>query len=69
MSHPAQKFIFEKHGPMGSIRSCTLCNSRKPFTVFIRKGTGGFVNGNRARGELIQHIKTAHPEQLAGASA
>lgn len=66
MSHPAYQFIKNMSGPMGSIRICTLCKpGPTQFSVFIKKGKGGFVAGNKANGELIQHIRAAHAAALS----
>jgi len=66
MSHPAEKFIITRTGPMGTVRYCTLCKK----TVFLKRAVGwggrgyGMKWGNKARGEMIQHVKAEHPEKL-----
>lgn len=56
-------------GPLAVIRQCLHC---KHFEI-VRKGLPGvgrgygMREGNKARGRIIQHVKTAHPEQYAAA--
>lgn len=74
MSHGAYyKFVKEVEGPMAKIRTCALCLKGKPFSTVVRKGIQGVGRGygmsvgNKARGEMIQHLKTAHPAEFAQA--
>ena len=65
MGHPADKFIKTVRGAFVIVKYCTVsgCN----FSHVRRKGVGrgsGFREGNKARGIMIQHIKTEHPELL-----
>jgi hypothetical protein len=69
MSNPLDKFISTKSGPFGSVRSCLICPQNKPFFIRIPAGQGGFAAGNKARGELIAHIKAAHPDEANDAIA
>jgi hypothetical protein len=69
MSAVYNKFVAEVRGPLGSVRSCRLCPKSKPFCVVLKRGAGGFVGGNKARGAMIQHIKDAHPAEYAAAMA
>jgi hypothetical protein len=72
--NPADKFIKEFNGPSAVVRSCTLCKfalvRRKsaPGTNPLGRGAG-FVLGNKQRGEMIQHIKQAHPAEYEAARA
>jgi hypothetical protein len=55
----------QKKYPSGTIRTCVSCK----FANVVKAGTYpgyrgyGFVAGNKARGEMIQHFKQAHPER------
>lgn len=50
--------------PAATVRTCLLCK----FSNVVRCGTRpgfrgyGMVYGNKARGEMIQHYKAAHPQ-------
>lgn len=54
-------------GPLAVIRTCRLCafyTANKKIYPGQRSPIGrghGFVVGNKARGEMIQHFKAAHP--------
>lgn len=48
---------------MGSVRTCRACGHFE----FIKKGSGGFKEGNKARGRMIQHLKVAHPAKYSAA--
>lgn len=60
-------------GPLCVVRACRCCN----FAITTRKalpgrrtviGRGnGFVVGNKARGDMIQHFKQQHPDAYAKA--
>lgn len=56
-------------GPQAVIRNCLYC---KHFEL-VRKGRPGvgrgygMREGNKARGRIIQHVKAAHPTELAAA--
>jgi len=63
--HWADDFYTYRDGPLAIVRSCNLCR----FFDLVKKapqgsaGRGwGMREGNKQRGRLIQHIKTAHPE-------
>jgi hypothetical protein len=65
MPHWSDPHIKKLETPMGVVRSCRVPGCK--FFVFRRKfyGSGrgeGFREGNKQRGALIQHLKTAHPE-------
>jgi len=68
MTHPAEQFFTRFDGPFAIARGCKLCKHvdvvRKPRAG--QRGRGwGMREGNKQRGRLIQHIKTAHPEVLS----
>lgn len=64
-SHWAQQYIRDVDGPFSHGRFCAVCghlvSRRKPLPGHRGRGYG-FRVGNQLRGEMIQHIKTAHPE-------
>lgn len=66
---PADSLYKTYEGPLAVIRACSCC---KHFEI-VRKGLHGagrgygMREGNKARGRIIQHIKTAHPERYAEA--
>jgi hypothetical protein len=68
MAHPADRFIKATDAPRGIVRACTLCRF-SDLVLKPRPGTAGrgwgMREGNKQRGRLIAHIKTAHPEVLA----
>jgi hypothetical protein len=57
----------EVSGPRAVVRQCQCC---KHFEL-VRKGIPGvgrgygMREGNKARGRIIQHFKTAHPAEYA----
>lgn len=54
-------------GPAAVVRNCKCCKHFELVKKGLR-GAGrsyGFVAGNKARGMMIQHFKTAHPERYA----
>lgn len=61
--------VGEYEGPMAKVRYCKVPGCK--FHVTVRKGLRnvgrgyGMKYGNKARGEIIQHIKTAHPAEVA----
>lgn len=67
---PGPADFFTTHrGPLGVNRVCKLCKHSE-FIVIGNKGAGrgyGMREGNKARGRMIQHIKTAHAAALAKA--
>ena len=63
MGHPAQKFIKTTIGPMGVVKSCTICG----FHHYRPKGYGrgsGMREGNISRGVVLRHINAEHPDHL-----
>lgn len=67
------KMFTKAEGPFAVVRQCRCC---KFFTTVKKtipgtmlagtKGRGfGFVAGDQARGEMIQHFKQAHSEKYA----
>jgi hypothetical protein len=65
MSHWAEEYIKRFDGPMAVVRACTApdCNFRLIRSKRAGSGRGtAFREGNKQRGEMIQHIKTAHPD-------
>jgi hypothetical protein len=65
MSHWADQHYKRYEGPTAVVRACTVPGCG--FTVRRGKTTGGgrgngMREGNKQRGEMIQHIKAAHPE-------
>ncbi len=63
-SHWADWHFTTATGPFATVRACHACK----HTEIIRKGIPGvgrgygFREGNKARGRMIQHIKSKHPE-------
>lgn len=56
--------VREKLGPLAKVRECRLCGFH--IVSFIGQGGGrgaGFRRGNRARGQMIGHLKAAHPTE------
>lgn len=62
---PDERMWKDTHGPLGVLRACLLCM----FHTTVRKGIPGVGRGygmrmgNKARGEMTQHFKTAHAAQ------
>jgi len=57
----------EVSGPLAVLRECTLCKHHTIVKKGIR-GVGrgyGLREGNKARGVMIQHFKTVHPEKYS----
>jgi hypothetical protein len=57
---------------MAVVRCCKVPGCK--FFTKVTKGRGGgrgygMREGNKARGELIQHVKAAHPEAVAALRA
>lgn len=62
----------ETTSALATVRVCLCCPQRHTaHAEIVRKGLPGvgrgygLREGNKARGRMIQHIKTAHPEQYA----
>lgn len=63
--HPAEKFVTTTVGPSAVSRGCKLCKFYHVRKRIPGSGRGaGMREGNKQRGILIQHIKSAHPEVL-----
>lgn len=45
-----------------SLRTCTVCKHAEIYNFTGGHRGAGMVGGNKARGRMIQHIKSAHPE-------
>ncbi len=64
--HWADRYITKIDGPFGIGRSCKLCSfgvtAKKPAAGFRGRGWG-MREGNKLRGQLIQHIKTEHADR------
>lgn len=65
--HPAEKWFRRYDGPFAISAGCLLCKhtdvTKKPPEG--QRGRGwGMREGNKQRGRMIQHVKTAHPEKL-----
>jgi len=60
------KHFYKVSGPLGVNRQCKYCR----FNVFLSTGIEGVGRGygmrygNRARGEMIQHLKATHLEEM-----
>lgn len=69
MFHAAEdKFVTRVVGPLAVVRACNLCK----FTLIRKRRPGvgrgnGMREGNKQRGEIIQHIKATHPAEYAEA--
>lgn len=68
----AEDFIKCTETATAVVRYCTVkgCKHidlrRKPFPGSAPRGRGnGFVEGNKQRGRMIEHVKTAHAAELA----
>ena len=56
---------YSKGGGLSSVYACRWCSRVEIVRVGLR-GVGrgyGFAEGNRARGRIIQHVKSAHPDE------
>lgn len=56
---------YAKRGGLSSVYACRWCSHVETIRLGLR-GVGrgyGFAEGNRARGRLIQHVKSAHPDE------
>lgn len=73
MTHRAyEKYATEFEGPLAVVRGCRLCDfhllRHKAVRGRAAGGRGvGFREGNKQRGAIIQHIKTAHPAEYIAA--
>lgn len=56
-----------KRFPTASVRQCLLCKHSEVYRYTGGHRGAGMVGGNKARGRMIQHIKSAHPEAYAAA--
>jgi hypothetical protein len=68
MTMDAADFLFDHlTGPRASVRVCKVCKHAETVKTGLRNaGRGyGMREGNKARGRMIQHIKSAHPDELA----
>ncbi len=52
-------------GPIASVRQCLLCKHYELYRYTGGHRGAGFVGGNKARGRIIQHIKSSHPVEYA----
>lgn len=50
-------------GPIASVRTCKLCGHFEIYRYTGGHRGAGMVGGNKARGRIIQHLKTAHPAE------
>jgi hypothetical protein len=56
----------EMHSSLAVVRTCTECAFFDVRKLGRGSGRGsGFREGNKQRGRLIQHFKSAHPERYA----
>lgn len=65
--NPAEKFFARINGPLAIVAGCKLCKHVDKVTKprAGERGRGwGFIEGNKQRGRMIQHIKDTHPEAL-----
>jgi ribosomal protein L13E len=69
MAHRDDGMFKVTEGPLAVIRQCLHCKHHE----VVRKGRPGvgrgygMREGNKARGRMIQHVKTAHPAEYAAA--
>ena len=50
---------------LASIRTCTICKHSEVYRYTGGHRGAGMVGGNKARGCMIQHLKTEHPAEYA----
>ena len=61
----ADQFFVRKDMPNGIVGTCKLCKHADVVKKVRNPGRGwGMREGNKQRGRMIQHIKSAHPEKL-----
>lgn len=64
--HWTEKHIKTSRGPLGVVRFCTVKKCK--FYAMVKTGIHGvgrgygMREGNKARGKMIQHVKSEHPE-------
>lgn len=51
---------------MASIRKCNHCGHVEIYRYTGGHRGAGMVGGNKARGRMIQHLKSAHPDKYPG---
>ena len=68
---PAEIYFKTVTGPLATVRVCIVCGHKEIVRKGIRgAGRGyGMREGNKARGRMIQHIKSEHPEVLRQAES
>lgn len=65
MSHPAENLFTCVMGPIVVCRRCNVCGYMLQRRRGGRGRGAGFREGNKHRGEMIQHIKAQHAQELA----
>ena len=62
------ELIFRVHrGPLASVRACLFCDHVETYRYTGGHRGAGMVGGNKARGRIIQHVKSAHPAEYQAA--
>lgn len=68
MSHPAEKHFSRRNMPLAIVAACKHCQHTDTVKKGSKPGRGwGMREGNKQRGRMIQHIKSAHPDLLSDA--
>lgn len=49
-------------GPLASVRTCRVCGHFEIYRYTGGHRGAGMVGGNKARGRIIQHLKSKHPD-------
>ena len=53
--------------PGASLRVCVICRHSEIYKFTGGHRGAGMVGGNKARGRMIEHLKSAHPDEYAKA--
>lgn len=57
--------FFTQRSALASVRSCKFCKHAEVYLYTGGHRGAGMVGGNKARGRIIQHVKSAHPIEYA----
>lgn len=60
-----EALVYEVQGPFVKVRQCRLCQFRITYRLGGGGRGGGMVRGNKARGQMIQHLRQTHPQDVA----
>ncbi len=65
MSRQDHGLFWVTRSAIASVRTCKWCKHGEVYRYTGGHRGAGMVGGNKARGRIIQHVKTAHPAEYA----